>query len=212
MDSEKVVSHKSKTTIEGSSRTKNSLNATKSTPKTSSSDNEFLSILETPQIRRKSPANRNKLSIDTSSISSNYFTPTSILKVKQLMRRSTSPSSLASSPVSTTRLNSSKTLQSTPLQHKLRFSVPEKVPEEMPYPCSEDSVENARLAAVKDTFMLKLKGSSKSALDLDESFEMEVTDRIELSTVIEIAEESKTYTTETYLNPRKRTFLYFYSS
>lgn len=145
--------------IESSARNKSK----GSTKKSDTSQNLLLSLLETPQIKRRS-AVKNKVEIEKSSALS-YVTPTSILKVKQFIRRSTSPSSLASSPSAT----KTKSVESTPLQHKLRFSVPDQdssyvIPE-------EDSVENARLASTKDTIMLKtLKTTSiETVIEKEES-------------------------------------------
>ena len=136
--------HKQRCGFDSPSRSKTKQSA----KKFDSSQNQLLSILETPQIKRRS-AVKNRVDIDKDSVQSFGFTPTSILKVKQMMRRSTSPSSLASSP----SVTKPKSLESTPAHHKLRFSVPEK---DSSYTIQEeDSVENARLASTKDTIMLK---------------------------------------------------------
>ena len=131
-------------------------NTTQIRKRMDSSQNQLLSILETPQIKHKYSIIESKTNLDISfdqRTNQNYFTPTSILKVKQMMRRSASPSSLMSSPVSVKPTN--KQLESTPLQHKLRFSVPEG-----------DSVENARLASTKDTLMLKsLRNTSQTIIE-----------------------------------------------
>ena len=162
LDDGSVRKHKNRLTGEGSSKTKPEIRGKKPIPKKQdSSQNQLLSLLETPSIKRKSGA-KSKTTPERSSVQ-NCFTPTSILKVKQLMR-STSPSSMLLSPVSIRPSN--KQLESTPLQHKLRFSVntgddsfETTIPE-------EDSVENARLASTKDTLMLKsLRNVSETIIE-----------------------------------------------
>ncbi|CAG2164445.1 unnamed protein product [Oppiella nova] len=166
-DEKSVAKHKTKSIADGSSHTRSALRGAKPTKQLNSSQNELLTVLETPQIKRKSLANKSKPNLDVQI--QNYFTPTSILKVKQMMRRSVSPSTITSPSISM-KSTPNKTLESTSLQQKLRFSVPDSPN------FTEDSVENPRLASIKDTFALKsLKSSSQPIEEMDESVPMDVT-------------------------------------
>lgn len=174
-------SKKSKLSVEGkTSRTTGNVLAQQQTSKTHSPNSELLSLLETPQIKRKTPGYK-RSQFDLSSTSSHYFTPTSILKVKHMMRRSISPSSIVSSPTHLSKMGVGKV--SSPLQTKLRFAdaSPDKELAE-----SEDSMEVARFPGVKDTMMLKLKNPVQVT-----SFDQEeITEKTDLSTVVELAEDS----------------------
>ncbi|XP_054164403.1 protein ELYS-like [Oppia nitens] len=127
--------------------------------------NDLLILLETPQIKHKSISNKSNAKNITITSTTDYFTPQSILKannLKLMMKRSLSP--LLMSPSVSAKGSPNKTIESTQVQHRLRFSIPDN---ENSF-TEESRAENPRLASIKDTLMLmSLKNTSQPIMETE---------------------------------------------
>lgn len=130
---------------------------------------ELLIVLDTPKISRKK-SNVKRDSESGSIDSTSYFTPTSILKVKQMMRRSTSPLSISSYSSSKREFG----------ETKLRFNIPnlnlsEDLIEHDEERTKNDEVEDIEMQEHKDvnddSCMIGTFGSVQDTFNLNPSIQ-----------------------------------------